>query len=67
MVLMNLKDSSIVADGGGIARNVSTYNCLPEMSEENIEAYFYSLRFWFEASRIVNDTSKFNIVLASVP
>ncbi|XP_017477961.1 PREDICTED: uncharacterized protein LOC108367777 [Rhagoletis zephyria] len=37
------------------------------MSEENIEAYFYSLEFWFEASLISSDVRKFNIVLASVP
>ncbi|XP_050317619.1 uncharacterized protein LOC126751416 [Bactrocera neohumeralis] len=40
---------------------------LPAMSEDSIEAYFYSLEFWFEASRVYSDTAKFNIVLASVP
>ncbi|XP_018787483.1 PREDICTED: uncharacterized protein LOC108968146 [Bactrocera latifrons] len=40
---------------------------LPAMSEDSIEAYFYSLEFWFEASRVFSDTAKFNIVLASVP
>ncbi|XP_049308594.1 uncharacterized protein LOC125777534 [Bactrocera dorsalis] len=40
---------------------------LPAMSEDSIEAYFYSLEFWFEASRAYSDTAKFNIVLASVP
>ncbi|XP_017475255.1 PREDICTED: uncharacterized protein LOC108365669 [Rhagoletis zephyria] len=40
---------------------------LPVMSEENIEAYFYSLDFWFEASSISTDSAKFSIVAASIP
>ncbi len=69
---MNPNDSSIVTDEGSLTENVSTYNILPRlplpaMSEDNIEAYFYSLDFLFEASHIVSDAAKFNIVLASVP
>ncbi|XP_049310018.1 uncharacterized protein LOC125777901 [Bactrocera dorsalis] len=48
-------------------QNVSPRLPLPSMSEDNIEAYFYSLGFWFEASRVFDDSVKFNIVLASVP
>ncbi|XP_039949810.1 uncharacterized protein LOC126766014 [Bactrocera neohumeralis] len=40
---------------------------LPLMSEDNIEAYFYSLDFWFEASGVTTDSAKFNIVAASIP
>lgn len=40
---------------------------LPTMTEDNIEAYFYSLDFWFSASSISNDNRKFDIVLACVP
>ncbi|XP_017467403.1 PREDICTED: uncharacterized protein LOC108359842 [Rhagoletis zephyria] len=37
------------------------------MSEENIEAYFYALEFWFQASLVHSDSRKFHIVLASLP
>ncbi|XP_039969969.1 uncharacterized protein LOC120781815 [Bactrocera tryoni] len=37
------------------------------MSEDNIEVYFYSLDFWFEASGVTTDSAKFNIVAASIP
>ncbi|XP_053968816.1 uncharacterized protein LOC128870240 [Anastrepha ludens] len=40
---------------------------LPSMSGDNIEAYFYSLNFWFEASGVTTDAAKFNIVAASIP
>ncbi|XP_054734447.1 uncharacterized protein LOC129241922 [Anastrepha obliqua] len=39
---------------------------LPQMSEENIEAYFYALEFWFQASLIYSDSRKFHIVLANL-
>lgn len=36
---------------------------VPTITEDNIEAYFYSLDFWFSAYSITND----NKILASVP
>lgn len=70
---MSLNDSHIVSAG----RSSDAYSLdvpgstprlpLPTMTEDNIEAYFYSLDFWFDASSVTNDARKFNIVLASVP
>lgn len=40
---------------------------LPVLSEGNIEAFFYSIEFWFEASGITSDTKKFNIICATLP
>ncbi|XP_049308576.1 uncharacterized protein LOC125777511 [Bactrocera dorsalis] len=67
-----MNDSMAVSGGSSGVEYFSTQNVsprlpLPSMSEDNIEAYFYSLGFWFEASRVFDDSVKFNIVLASVP
>lgn len=70
---MPLNDSTMVSTGRASDANLldipgpAPRLPLPVMSEDNIEAYFYSLDFWFEASSISNDSRKFNIVLASVP
>ncbi|XP_036318807.1 uncharacterized protein LOC118733502 [Rhagoletis pomonella] len=69
---MPLNDSHLVSAGHNSDANLldisgSTPRLpLPTMSEDNIEAYFYSLDFWFDASSVTSDTRKFNIVLASV-
>lgn len=69
---MSLDESQLVSEGGNILENATTQHFvprlpLPQMREDNIEAYFYSLNFWFDAAGIVADITKFNIVLASVP
>ncbi|XP_054088767.1 uncharacterized protein LOC128922426 [Zeugodacus cucurbitae] len=69
---MCLDESQLVSEGGNILENVTTQHFaprlpLPQMREDNIEAYFYSLNFWFDATGIMADVTKFNIVLASVP
>ncbi|XP_017474118.1 PREDICTED: uncharacterized protein LOC108364785 [Rhagoletis zephyria] len=62
----------MVTDGEGSREHPPPQNFapripMPAMSGDNIDAYFYSLDFWFEATGIIADTAKFNIVLASVP
>lgn len=40
---------------------------LPTMSEANIDGYFLSLEFWFEASNIRDDMQKYYIVMSQLP
>lgn len=40
---------------------------MPTMTDCNIEAFFYSLEFWFMASGITKDTRKFVTVCATLP
>lgn len=52
-----------------IAAGTSAYPRLPipTMTESGIDAYFFSLDYWFLASGVTNDSRKFNTVLAQVP
>ncbi|XP_049317746.1 uncharacterized protein K02A2.6-like [Bactrocera dorsalis] len=69
---MSLDDSMAVGNSGGEATLTGNYSTvpripLPQMNEDSIEAYFYALEFWFQASLVYSDTRKFHIVLASLP
>lgn len=64
---MPLDDSLLVSGENHSSTPITPRIPLPTMSEENIEAYFYSLQFWFQASNVTTDAAKANIVLASIP
>ncbi|XP_017479054.1 PREDICTED: uncharacterized protein LOC108368676 [Rhagoletis zephyria] len=69
---MPLNDSMAIGNSGGEGSLTENYSTvpripLPQMSEENIEAYFHALEFGFQASLVYSDTRKFHIVLASLP
>lgn len=40
---------------------------MPTMSEANIDGYFLSLDFWFQASNITDDQQKYYIVMSQIP
>lgn len=40
---------------------------LPTMSEANIDGYFLSLEFWFQASNVIDDNQKYVIVMSQIP
>lgn len=42
---------------------------MPRLSENlhNVELYFISLEYWFEASAVINDVKRFNAVMAQIP
>ncbi|XP_017471690.1 PREDICTED: uncharacterized protein LOC108363012 [Rhagoletis zephyria] len=67
---MPLNDSNLITGGQGLDDMSLDRNprlALPAMTTENVEAYFYSLDFWFQACGVTADLNKFNIVLANVP
>ncbi|XP_067620901.1 uncharacterized protein raw isoform X3 [Eurosta solidaginis] len=57
--------------GSSIVSNVAAVSLpripIPTIADNDIEAFFYSLEFWFEASGISGDSRKYSIVLASIP
>lgn len=54
-------------DGEINANSVYPRIPLPTLIEGAVDAYFFSMEFWFAASGVTNDTRKFNTVLVQVP